>query len=586
MRNGFENFELWVAPIIVLAFVTLLAVMYGWVGTIRSVRVEERELVEPPQTRLVAKNIPYSPQEGQPVHVETFPLGMGNNTIKLLGGTPVYTGTVGQGVQPVGRETLPLGIGSGSLMLTNKAPIYSGIGGKSGLMQIANRRQFNTPYLGMYLFEAEPAEAMALGLPHPTGIYVKDVISSSPADKAGFMPNDYIIKCDLRSITSLEQINRILSAKEPGDAVKFVIERKGRKKSLHAKLAKLPTSLRAAAAQKTVWMGADIQNIDEVMRVQLKLPDRKGVIISQVAHNSPASAAGLKSGDVIRRFGKVRVRDAQQFQSLIIKKRVGEGVSLVIFRNGQNSRLNMTLGQPPLVASAPPTPVAPAEMTIEGTWIGMDVSELNPNDATNFGLPAGTRGVLVEDVESPPATTIGFQTGDIITAINGTPTLTMKEFVRASRNQSGAVVDVIRGKKHIFITIPPPGYTQQGTRIQTGPANNFRQVAMTTPQPGTVAIFTSNPSLNGSVSGEGLNMPYLILINSGQNSFTVLDRPSVLQLSEIFRQNQVTSLICNYASPTTINLLSSMGVAVYSGVVGPANEALQLYQSGNLKAVR
>jgi len=109
------------------------------------------------------------------------------------------------------------------------------------------------------------------------------------------MPNDFIVKCDLKKVTSLEQINSILSTKKPGDVVKFVVERKGKKKSLHVKLAKGNTLLRAAAAQKTVWMGADIQDIDAVMKVQLKLPDQKGVIISQVAPNSPASAAGCVS---------------------------------------------------------------------------------------------------------------------------------------------------------------------------------------------------------------------------------------------------------------------------------------------------
>jgi predicted Fe-Mo cluster-binding NifX family protein len=211
----------------------------------------------------------------------------------------------------------------------------------------------------------------------------------------------------------------------------------------------------------------------------------------------------------------------------------------------------------------------------------MDVSELSPNDAADLGLPAGTLGMMVNDVESPPATMVGFQTGDIITAINGTPTPDMKQFVKASSMQTGAVVDVIRGNTHYFITVPPPGYTQQGTKIATGQGNNFRQVAMTAPQPGTVAIFASNPNLNGYVSGEGTTMPYLILLNLQQNAFSILDRPSVSQLPVIFGANQVRSLICSYASPTTINLLSSMGIVVYSGVVGPASDALRLYQSGS-----
>ncbi|MEE9504854.1 MAG: PDZ domain-containing protein [Thermodesulfobacteriota bacterium] len=601
MRNDLEKYELWIAPIIVLAFVTLLTVMYAWVGTMRSIGAERRELIEPPETRLVATNMPSPPQVTQlgvppiPMGIansqmyllepHTIPAGIGNNNLLLTRGPTISGGIGGQSGQiQLNNFTIPAGIGNSQLQMVD-APIPSGIGGKSGMIQVAAQQPLAIPYLGVHLFEAEPGDVQVQGLPHTTGVYVKDIIPSSPAEKAGFMPNDFILKGDRRTVTSLEQLNRILSTHKPGDVVKFVVERKGKKKSLHAKLAESTAPLRAAAAQKTVWMGADIQDIDAVMKVQLKLPDQKGVIISQIEPGSPAATAGLRPGDVIKRIGRTRVRDAQQFQSLLMKKRAGEELSLVVLRNGQNHMLPLTLTGPPPVVSQPPPPVPPAEMTIEGTWIGMDVAELNPNDAADFGLPAGTRGILVEDVESPPATTVGFQTGDIITTINGTPTPTMKQFVKASKDQSGAVVDVIRGKKYVFITVPPPGYTRQGAKLNTG-QGNFRQVAMTTAQKGTVALLSTTPDLKGLVSGEGKTMPYLVLVNPQQNTFTVLNHPPVSQLAEIFEQNRVTALICSTLSPTTRSQLTGRGVAVYSGVVGSASEVFTLYQSGKLMATR
>ena len=539
---------LWLGPICVLAFVLILTVMYGWVGNIKSTGGEGPET---PDLNLVNQvQVGRQGQGGQLVHHGKFPAGIGNGQIQLIN-----------------NPTFPTGIGNGQIKLI-------------GLNQLG-------PYLGLSLGDIPDFVARDLKIKADTGVYVKKVIPASPAEKAGLKGGDILFKCDHKQVNSKAQVGKILTTKKTGDVIKLVVNRNGRKMSLHVKLEEMPDNLMTVAATSTgpTWMGADIQNVDAVMKLQFSLPDNRGVIVSYVAGKSPAQTAGIKVGDVIRRFGETRIRDVKQLQSLILKGNPGKQVQLAILRDSQYLTIPITLGQ-----KAPGTTkipfVVPAEIAIEGTWIGMDVAELSAGDASALGLPAGTRGILVEDVESPPATMVGFQTGDVITAINGTPTPEMKQFVKVTRNLSGAVVDVIRGNKHLFLSVPPPGFTQQGTKLKGTFDNKFKQVATAIPSRGMLAIFAAGPELSSAVAGNITSTPYLILVDLANNRFAAIGPNSTRALVTTVSQYGITGLVCRNISPQSASMLAAGGVNIYSGVVGNANEAIGLYESGRLVAMR
>jgi predicted Fe-Mo cluster-binding NifX family protein len=216
----------------------------------------------------------------------------------------------------------------------------------------------------------------------------------------------------------------------------------------------------------------------------------------------------------------------------------------------------------------------------------MDVTELSAGDASALGLPAGTKGILVNDVESPPATMVGFQTGDVIIAVNGQPTPDMKGFGAATKQQSGAVVDTIRGNKHIFISVPPPGFTQQGTQVNTGLNNKVRQVAITRPVNVRLGILASSPDLYARVSGNIKSQPYLVLVDLGNDSFATMGPNNLNPLAETVRQHGITGLVCSDISRDTAALLASRGVMIYAGVTGSVWNAIGLYETNQLMPMK
>jgi len=68
-----------------------------------------------------------------------------------------------------------------------------------------------------------------------------------------------------------------------------------------------------------------------------------GALILRVDPDSPANTAGLKRGDILTQFGEVDVD--RPLADIIQEHEVGEEIELVVYRDGEEVTLNVTLGE-------------------------------------------------------------------------------------------------------------------------------------------------------------------------------------------------------------------------------------------------
>lgn len=313
------------------------------------------------------------------------------------------------------------------------------------------------PYLGLSLSDLPAQTAAGLGLAAGRGALVNIVVAGSPGAAAGIKAGDVLLRLDNADLAGPAEVGRILGGKRAGETVKAVYSRAGVQKSTHITLENAPLGLDVGVIQKTPWVGLDVQDVDAIMRIQFNLPDDKGVLISHVAPNSPAQLAGLAVGDMIRRVGNARISNVAQFQASVEKAAIGQSLRLSVMRGGNPVEASVTLAARP--AAPPQIPlIPPAKVTLSATWIGMDAAQLKPKDIVSLGLPQDMQGILVNEVEGQ-ASMVGFQTGDVIVAVNGMATPDLDTFIQATRQQAGAAVEVVRANKHLFVSVPPPGYT-------------------------------------------------------------------------------------------------------------------------------
>jgi hypothetical protein len=71
--------------------------------------------------------------------------------------------------------------------------------------------------------------------------------------------------------------------------------------------------------------------------------DLKGVLFADVQNNSPAAKAGLKQGDLLVAFDGKPIENLYDFTYALRAKRVGDVVPVVVKRNGQEVKVNVTL---------------------------------------------------------------------------------------------------------------------------------------------------------------------------------------------------------------------------------------------------
>ncbi|HEY3125700.1 MAG TPA: trypsin-like peptidase domain-containing protein [Candidatus Limnocylindria bacterium] len=79
--------------------------------------------------------------------------------------------------------------------------------------------------------------------------------------------------------------------------------------------------------------------------VALGLPSATGIQISAVVAGSPATAAGLRAGDVVTKLNDQPIDQEHPLQSLMVKFRPGDRVRLTIIRDSATQTVEVTLGR-------------------------------------------------------------------------------------------------------------------------------------------------------------------------------------------------------------------------------------------------
>jgi serine protease Do len=242
-------------------------------------------------------------------------------------------------------------------------------------------------------------------------------------------------------------------------------------------------------------IGASIRDVDDDDAKGARLAAQTGVVIEDVAEESPAAKAGLKKGDVVVEFDGERVRSVRQFTRLVQETPAGRKTQASVMRDGQKVNLtvepresngfnlfgdldavrafgdlgrdfNFAVPVPPAPPArparpgipAPPAPPAAPFPDMEtfiwrsGNGLGITTGDLSDQLAAYFGTK---EGVLVTSVaDNSAAAKAGVKAGDVITSFNGTDVTAPSDLRRrVQRLQDGDefTVGVVRDKKALTL---------------------------------------------------------------------------------------------------------------------------------------
>ncbi len=164
------------------------------------------------------------------------------------------------------------------------------------------------------------------------------------------------------------------------------------------------------------YLGVSMNDVTPDNASFFKLPDATGAIVAQVTPDSPASRAGLESGDVILQLNGHQVINGGALQVAVSEETPGQTITLGILRNGSPRTVNLTLGEyhANTQQAANEEPGAP-----QSGKLGLAVSNLTQDVRQQLQLPDTLRGVAVQTVRpASPADDAGLAPGDVILEVD------------------------------------------------------------------------------------------------------------------------------------------------------------------------
>jgi serine protease Do len=168
-----------------------------------------------------------------------------------------------------------------------------------------------------------------------------------------------------------------------------------------------------------------------------KLQDPTGAIVSQVSPDSPASSAGLKSGDVIDSLNGKKILNGSALQVAVSGVAPGTNISLGIIRDGKPQTVDLKVGEfhgGSQVASAGEGNGQPGKTG----KLGLAVDDLTQDARQQLNIPSQVNGAVVQNVRpGSAAEDAGLAPGDVIVEVNRQSVSNAQQFVNDVHANSG-----------------------------------------------------------------------------------------------------------------------------------------------------
>ncbi len=219
-------------------------------------------------------------------------------------------------------------------------------------------------YMGITMREIKEFDLEELGMKDDYGVIITSVVPDGPADDAGLMENDVILKIEQDKIYTIAQLKKIITLHKPDDTIKLDFFRNKKSKTIELKLGTkkiygndyfyefdflntIPEKMFVYkyGDKNNKWIGVYVNST--TTKETIKGTDTKTVeiLISDVISGKPAEKAGLKKGDILLKAAGVKIDELNDLSTEINKIEVGETIEILINRDGKDMKINVEVAE-------------------------------------------------------------------------------------------------------------------------------------------------------------------------------------------------------------------------------------------------
>lgn len=191
-------------------------------------------------------------------------------------------------------------------------------------------------WLGVAIQDLTSDLASSFGYKKANGALVGDVTRKSPAEDSGIMPGDIIVEFNDKTVLNVEKLRHMVALVKPNTKINAKIWRDGNFKNIKIKIGELKQDSEVYEEEKEYSEDIGIQ-VDDINRqhiIDYDLNVDKGVIVINVDQYGLAAQAGIESGNLILKVGDKNISSAKEFNKLVSKASLKNGLRLVIESDG------------------------------------------------------------------------------------------------------------------------------------------------------------------------------------------------------------------------------------------------------------
>lgn len=270
------------------------------------------------------------------------------------------------------------------------------------------------------------------GLPRLDAV-VGMVEANSPAADAGIRAGDRIVSLDGETVEWWDEVALTISESSSGETLLVGIDRDGNRENLEVSIVSQRALDRFGLVAEAGWVGLGHRRLSALVGV----PE----------DTSPASLAGLQSGDLVLTIDDVAVGDWEElrrhYRAAASAART-RGLGTVHFKVERNS---------PAIFGEPPRPTGASSAAESETKLGDPNEETRPKveiielelaaAATLQALGVTPASILIHQVEpGMPADQAGLEANDLILSVDGEPIGSFESFASLIQTSGGRELEI------------------------------------------------------------------------------------------------------------------------------------------------
>ena len=180
---------------------------------------------------------------------------------------------------------------------------------------------------------------------------------------------------------------------------------------------RVASAIAAGSQVRRGWLGVSMQELDRDLAASFGYPSSSGVLVAAVLPGTPASRAGIESGDIITAVDGAPAATPSTMMRMIASREPQARITLALLRAGERLEVQAVLGERPSQGRVESSD-EPADISTAAEKLGIEALDLDAETAA--ALQTQQPGVVIAStLDGGPAAQAGLQPGDVIREVNG-----------------------------------------------------------------------------------------------------------------------------------------------------------------------